>query len=63
MDYSELKTKSPKELTELLLVKRNELRELRHRVSEQQLKSVRLIRQVRKTIARILTILNQTKTV
>jgi len=57
MDIQDLKNKSIKELHELLAEKRNELRELRFKVSEKQLKNVSEIKKVRKTIAQILTII------
>ncbi len=57
MDIQDLKNKSTRELHELLAEKRNELRELRFKVSEKQLKNVSEIKKVRKTIAQILTII------
>lgn len=57
MDIQDLKNKSIKELHDLLAEKRNELRELRFKVSEKQLKNVTEIKKVRKTIAQILTII------
>jgi ribosomal protein L29 len=39
--------------------KREELRELRFKVSEKQLKDVRSIREIKKAIAQILTLINQ----
>ena len=59
MDIQDLKNKSTKELHELLAEKRNELRELRFKVSEKQLKNVSEIKKVRKTIAQILTIIKR----
>jgi len=43
----------------LLLEKREVLSELRFKVSEKQLKDVRTIREVKKEIAQILTLINQ----
>ncbi|PLX28714.1 50S ribosomal protein L29 [Candidatus Parcubacteria bacterium] len=58
MDYKELKNKGLRELHELLAEKRNELRELEFKASENQLKDVRSIRVAKKDIARILTAIN-----
>lgn len=58
MDFTAITKKSVKELHDLLAQKRDELRELRHKDSERQLKNVRAIRAMRKTIAQILTVLN-----
>jgi ribosomal protein L29 len=61
MDIIEIKSKSERELHELLAEKRNELRELRFKVSEKQLKNVSEVRKVRRTIAKILTVLKNSK--
>ncbi len=58
MDFTDLKNKSSKELKELLLEKRRELRELCFKVGEKQLKNVKSIKIIKKTAARILTLLN-----
>ncbi|HAT03716.1 MAG TPA: 50S ribosomal protein L29 [Candidatus Magasanikbacteria bacterium] len=58
MEYKELKNKGKKELHELLAEKRDELRELRFKAHEKQLKNVRSIRVVKKDIAYILTAIN-----
>ncbi|MBT3539413.1 50S ribosomal protein L29 [Candidatus Parcubacteria bacterium] len=58
MDYKELKNKGLREMHELLAEKRNELRELEFKVSENQLKNVRSIRVAKKDIAQILTAIN-----
>lgn len=58
MDIKELKNKTAQELRELLETERVKLRELRFKASEGQLKTVRVIRATRQTIAQILTILN-----
>lgn len=55
----ELNNMNEKQLKEALQEKRAELMELRFKVSERQLKDVRSVRAMRKTIARILTVLNQ----
>lgn len=59
MEFVDLKNKGDKELLELLSEQRNRLRELRFQVSERQLKKVHEIREIKKTIARILTLLRQ----
>lgn len=59
MDLKELKNKSEKELHRILAEKRDKLRDLRFKNTGYQLKKVRDIREVRKIIARILTLLNQ----
>ena len=59
MDFKELKTKTEKELTELLAKNREQFRDLRFKVSAKQLKNVKEIDFVRKAIARILTLLKQ----
>ena len=58
MDFQDLKNQSEKELHDLLAEKREELRELKFKVQENQLKNVRNIRKVRKVVAQILTLLN-----
>lgn len=59
MDFSEIKNKSLKDLQELLAEKRHELRELKFKVSEKQLKDVRSLREIKKMIAQVLTLINQ----
>jgi ribosomal protein L29 len=61
MDFQDLKNQSEKELHDLLAEKREELRELKFKVQENQLKNVRNIRKVRKVVAQILTLLNTKK--
>jgi len=58
MEFADIKNKSEKDLHELLAEKREEARELKFKSSEGQLKNVRALRVVRKTIARIFTLLN-----
>ncbi|MDD3285732.1 MAG: 50S ribosomal protein L29 [Patescibacteria group bacterium] len=58
MEIKELKTKNPSELQALLAQSREKLRELRFKDSNRQLKNIREIRQIRETIAQILTVLN-----
>lgn len=57
MDFADLKNKTDKELHELLAEKRHELRELKFKVGEKQLKNVHSISLVRLVIARVLTLL------
>ncbi len=59
MDYSDIKLKNEKDLRELLNEIREQLRELRFKVGEKQVKNVRTIRELKKTVARVLTLLNQ----
>jgi len=58
MDFKELKTKSEKELQNLLASERSRLLELRFKDSSKQLKNVRQIRVIRNTIAQVLTLIN-----
>ncbi len=58
LQISDLQLKSLTELHEMLGAKREELRALRFSVSENQLKNVRGIRDVRRDIARILSAIN-----
>lgn len=58
---SELKLKPPAELTRLLTEAREQLRNLRFRISANQHKDVREFREVRNRIARILTLLHEPK--
>ena len=57
MDISELRKSTDKELQDMLVKKRDELRTLRFKASERQLKEVRRIRNVKQTIAQILTVI------
>lgn len=62
MDYDEIKNLDIAGLNELLEKQAGELRELRFKVNNQQLKTVHKIKETRKTIARIKTLLkNKTK--
>ncbi len=58
MELKDLKQKTPAELRTLLAEGRERLRDLRFRVSQDAHKDVREIREVRKVIARILTLLS-----
>lgn len=59
MDLKELKNKTEKELQKLLSESREKLRDLRFKDGNKQLKNVREIRQVKATIAQILTLINK----
>ncbi len=61
MEFKELKNKTEKDLHSLLADSRNKLRELRFKDANKQLKDVRAIRKIRKTISQILTLLNSNK--
>jgi len=56
MEIKELKLKTEKELRQILNEFRDKLRDLRFKDANKQLKDVREIRVVKKTIARILTL-------
>lgn len=62
MDFKELQNKSEKELHDLLAESRDNLRELKFKAKENQLKNVSEIRKVRKAVAQILTLLNNKST-
>lgn len=59
MKIKELKEKSTVELNKLLLDSAEKRRELNFKIANKQLKNVREVRDVRKTIARIATILKE----
>lgn len=59
MDLKELKLKTEKELRQILNESRDKLRDLRFKDANKQLKDIREIRQLRKVIARILTLLSK----
>jgi len=58
MELKELKLKTEKELKQILNESRDKLRDLRFKDANKQLKDVREIRIVKKTIAVILTLLS-----
>ena len=58
MEFKELKNKSESELQRLLEEEREKLREMRFKVAQRQLKKVNDIRETKKIIAQILTLLN-----
>ena len=59
MEYKELKKKETKDLHKLLAEKRNELRELRFKDANKQLKDVRAIRKIKTLIAQTITLVNK----
>jgi len=61
MKISELKQKSKKELQRFLRNNQDKLRQLRFDLASGKVKNVKEIRQIKKDIARILTILCQKK--
>jgi len=61
MEFKELKTKSKQELSKLLEEQRENLRDLRFKAANRKLKTVTEVKNTKVLIARILTILNQSK--
>ena len=59
MDFSELKTKTVGELKILIAETREELRELRFKARNQQLKQNHRLAQVRQTIARSMMLIKE----
>lgn len=57
MELKELKLKTEKELKQILNEFRDKLRDLRFKDANKQLKNIREIRGLKKTIARVLTLL------
>jgi len=58
MDYTEISQKSIEQLHNLLAEQREDLRELKFKVAENQLADVSKIKKVKKIIAQTLTVLN-----
>jgi ribosomal protein L29 len=58
-ELKEIKLKSAAELQKILNASREKLRELRFKVSQNQLKNIREIRNLKKKIAKTLTLINQ----
>jgi large subunit ribosomal protein L29 len=56
---AELRQRNQKELERLLIREREKLRQLRFDLASGKVKNIRKIREVKKDIARILTILNE----
>jgi|GEM_PF-319692 len=63
MDMKDLQNKNEGELHKLLAEERTKLRDLRFQVSSEQHKQVHNVRVVRKSIARIMTLLHKGHTV
>ena len=61
MRIKELREKNKEELIKMLAEKRETLRKLRFDVASKQIKNNREIRESRKDIARIMTLINQAK--
>lgn len=61
MDLKELRAKDGLTLKQLLAATREQLRDNRFRVSGGQLKDVRAVREQRREIARILTVMREKK--
>ena len=61
MEFKELKSKTEPELKQLLNESRDKLRDLRFKDANKQLKKVREIRVIKKTIAKVLTLKNNKK--
>jgi ribosomal protein L29 len=61
MELKELKTKKISELHNILADLRDKSRELRFKDSNKQLKNVRSIREIKKEIAQVLTLINKDK--
>ncbi len=61
MDFKDLQNKNERDLHELLSEKRKELREMNFKINEKQLKNLAGVKKVKKTVARILTLLNKKK--
>ena len=59
MEFKELKSKTEKELRQFLAESRDQLRDLRFKDANKQLKNVREIRVVKKVVARVLTLLSK----
>lgn len=57
MDILEIKNKSKKDLQDMLSEKQDKLREFRFQSNEAQLKNVRSIREIKRNIAQILTLI------
>ena len=61
MDFKDLQNKNERDLHELLSEKRNELREMKFKISGKQMKNLSGVKKSKKTVARILTLLNKKK--
>ncbi len=61
MEYKELKNKKESDLHKILAESREKLRDLRFKDASKQLKNVREIRIIKKTVAKVLMLLNKNK--
>ena len=61
MDVKELKQKSVDELHKLLISQRNNVRDIRFKIASKQSGNVRELREAKKTVAKILTLINVNK--
>ena len=61
MKFEELKAKNEVELQALLALSREELRDAKFKASKNELKNIRSIRDLKKRISQILTLLNKEK--
>ena len=61
MELKELKNKKENELQSLLAKEREKLLDLKFKDANKQLKNIREIRLIKKTISRVLTLLNKSK--
>jgi len=61
MKIKELRQKSKKELNQTLISLRDKLRELRFNLTGGKVKNIKEIHQTKKHIARVLTLLNETR--
>lgn len=61
MEFKELKNKKESDLHRILNESREKLRDLRFKDASKQLKNIREIRIIKKTIAKVLTLLNKKK--
>jgi len=61
MKIKELREKNIEELSKLLSEKKDHLRKLRFDVASKQIKNVREIRNTRKDVAKILTLINESR--
>jgi len=61
MKFKEIKNKTEAELQKMLKSNREKLRDLRFKVANKQLKNIKELAEIKKDIARILTVLNSKK--
>lgn len=61
MEFKELKNKKSGELHKILAETREKLRDLHFKAASKQLKNIREVRNARKLVAMVLTLLNKSK--